>query len=266
MRLLDWLLEAGLVEEERSARGLILRGDVLVNDRPVTSAAHQLAASDLVRLRQGAARIGLKGSRKLRPALQRCGMTVSDLACLDLGASTGGFTTVLLEQGARLVYAVDVGYGLILPQLRADPRVRLLERQNARLLTREQLPEAPQRAVGDLSFVSWAAVLPVVAPLLDPQAELLLLVKPQFELAAAGLGGTLEAGIARQPQLVLDCLQGLYNTWAACQAAPQSVMPCLERGAKGNQEYFVHFKLGQPLPSSSLYDGMVSAALLEAGQ
>jgi len=264
MELLDYLLAAELVADERAGRGLILRGDVLVNERPVTSPRAQVPAEAVVRLRRAAAETELRGARKLRPVAETLGFDCSGKVCLDLGVGSGGFTQVLLERGALRVYAVDVAYGMVALTIRGDPRVILRERTNARLLSRREVPEDIERAVGDLSFISWAAVLPAVAGLLAPQAELLLLVKPQFELAARGRGGMLAAGLVRDMEAVRDSLASLYNTWQAHGLSPQAVRPAAVRGAKGNQEYFVHLKHGKAPPGEQAYGALCAAALAEA--
>jgi len=264
MKLLSYLLDSNLAPDERSARGLIMRGDVLINEQPVTSPAAEIKPEDVVRLRRGSSDTDVsRGAQKLRPVWERVKFDCLGHISLDLGVGTGGFTQVLLEQGARRVYAVDVAYGTIALQLRNDPRVVLLERTNARELTRELVPEVITRVVGDLSFISWTAVLPAVIPLTDADAELLLLVKPQFELAAAGRGAELRDGIVEDLKAARSCLENLYNTWCGHGLAPLAVVPAALRGAKGNQEYFVHLKRSDVI-SLPEYQDLVEAALAEA--
>jgi 23S rRNA (cytidine1920-2'-O)/16S rRNA (cytidine1409-2'-O)-methyltransferase len=264
MRLLDYLLSQGLAPDERSARGLIMRGDVLVNDQPVTSPAAEIDTGSTIRLRSEAHADASRGASKLRPAIERTGFDCAGRVALDLGAATGGFTQVLLEQGAARVYAVDVAYGALAHELRQDPRVVVLERTNARNLVREHLPEPPSAVVGDLSFISWAAVLPTVVPLLADEAELLLLVKPQFELAARGKSELVPGGVVRDAAVIHDCLVGLYNTWVEQALGPQAVVPAAVRGAKGNQEYFVYLQRGKPGLSREGYSARAAEAIAEA--
>jgi len=264
MLLLDYLLATNLAPDERTARGLIMRGDVLVDDRPVTSPAFAVRDGAGVRLRGGANSTDVsRGAGKLRPVAARAGFNCAGLVALDLGVATGGFTQVLLELDARRVYAVDVAYGTVALSIREDPRVVLLERTNARQLTTELIPEPVERVVGDLSFISWHAVLPAVRPLLAEQAELLLLVKPQFELAAAGREDCLEQGIVADPRAGRECLAGLYNGWVEHGFAPRAVIPAALRGAKGNQEYFVYLKTGRAANEAD-YLRLVDNALKEA--
>ena len=266
MRLLDYVLDAGLAADQRSAQGLILRGDVLVNDRPVTSPAAEVREGASVRLRSGIAEGVSRGAGKLKPALERSGMDVAGRICLDLGVSTGGFTSVLLERGAARVYAVDVAYGVTALKLRSDPRVVLLERTNVRALSPALVPVPVMRVVGDLSFISWSAVLPAVVGLLGEGAEALLLVKPQFELAARGLDQLVPAGVVREPAALADCLAHLYNTWVDNRLVPRAVIPSALRGAKGNQEFFVHLVWQGEQGSRQSYGDMVQAAIEEAAR
>lgn len=265
MKLIDYLLEHNLAADARTARGLIMRGDVLVNDRPQTSEHSSVPAGVVVRLRSGANSTDVsRGVLKLRPVVERLGFDCQGLIALDLGVSTGGFTQVLLELGAGRVYAVDVAYGTIDLRLRDDARVVLLERTNARELSKAQVPEPVARVVGDLSFISWAAVLPAVIPLLAPAAELLLLIKPQFELAAQGRGDLLDGGVVRDAATVTNCLASLYNTWQERGLEPQAVVPAGVRGAKGNQEYFTHLVAGRTAGGRAAYTAQVLQAVAEA--
>jgi 23S rRNA (cytidine1920-2'-O)/16S rRNA (cytidine1409-2'-O)-methyltransferase len=262
MKLLDSVLLLGLALDERQARGLIMRGDVLVDDAPVTSPQAVCKPDAVVRLRSGVKPGGsLRGAAKLGPILVASGLEVTGRIALDLGAATGGFTQVLLAAGAARVYAVDVAYGIILAELRADPRVILLERTNARLLTVEHLPEPPELVVGDLSFISWRAVLPAITPLLALSADLLLLVKPQFELAA--LGEDVADGIVSAPADRLRALAGLYNAFADHELAISRVWPAAIPGLRGNQEYFVQARRGGQMLSEAAYQRLIEAALTE---
>lgn len=264
MRLIDYLLASGLIADERTAQGMTLRGDVLVNGRPVTSLAYDVTPEMTVRLKHPVKGDISKGATKLRPVIEQLGLDCAGKLCLDLGVSTGGFTQVLLERGAQRVYAVDVGYGITAMEIRKHPRVVLLERTNARMLTPRLLPERIQVVVGDLSFISWHAVLPAVAPLLAVEAQLLLLVKPQFELAAQGLGHLLDDGVLRDRTALRDCLIGLYNLWVEHGMNPASIIPAAITGAKGNQEYFVQLQTGEMLTDLLAYTALVDTALRES--
>jgi 23S rRNA (cytidine1920-2'-O)/16S rRNA (cytidine1409-2'-O)-methyltransferase len=264
MDLLAYLLEQGLVPDERTAAGLILSGRVLVNERPETSARHKVGPAEVVRIKGQVVAPVSRGASKLEPVLQQIRFTVGGAVALDLGASTGGFTQILLKHDAARVYAVDVGYGILAPELRNDARVVVLERTNARLLTSEQIPDPIDRVVGDLSFIRWQAVLPAVTPLLAPAAELLLLVKPQFELAANSLQDATTGGVIRSGAVLRDCLAELYNVWMDNGLAPLHVVLSPVAGAKGNREFFVHLSLSAPALSRQEYETQAQAAVAEA--
>jgi 23S rRNA (cytidine1920-2'-O)/16S rRNA (cytidine1409-2'-O)-methyltransferase len=238
-----------------------MRGSVLIDDHPVTSPVFEVTENMRVRLRHAPSTDISKGAAKLRPVAGSLALDCAGRVCLDLGVATGGFTQVLLERGAARVYAVDVGYGITAVEIRNDPRVVLLERTNARELTAAQAPEPIQVVVGDLSFISWSAVLPSVRPLLAAQAVLLLLIKPQFELAARGLGHLLDHGVLRDPALARACLNELYNVWVSNGLNPDAIMPAAATGAKGNQEYFVRLATGEATADQAAYEAMAGAAL-----
>ena len=258
------MLASDIAADRRTARGLILSGRVLVSDRPVTSEHSTVKEGQVVRVRGGAKEMVSRGAAKLRPAIERAGFDVAGRVCLDLGVSTGGFTQVLLAAGAARVYAVDVAYGVAAPVIRDDERVVLLERTNARLLTSSIIPEPLERVVGDLSFISWRAVLPAVSKLLAGAAELLLLVKPQFELAARGQRDAVAGGVVEDPGMRRRALAELYETWMSNGLNPLAVFPAALRGAKGNQEYFVHLAAGAGPAGRDGYLRQVSTALEEA--
>ncbi len=175
------LVELGLAPTAQRAQALILAGQVLCDDAPVHKAGDRLPISGVVRLR-GAAPHGYvsRGGMKLAAGLDAFGVNPTGRVCADLGASTGGFTDCLLQRGAAKVYAIDVGYGQLAWSLRQDPRVVVMERTNARLLT--ALPEPAEIVVGDLSFTALAPMLPAIRAICAPGALLVLLVKPQFEV------------------------------------------------------------------------------------
>jgi 23S rRNA (cytidine1920-2'-O)/16S rRNA (cytidine1409-2'-O)-methyltransferase len=263
MRLLESLLERGLAPDERTARGLILSGRVLVDDKPVSSEHAEVSAEQSLRVKGDMSGDLSRGARKLRPATQRAGFDVHGQVCLDLGVSTGGFTQVLLENGAAKVFAVDVSYGVTANEIRNDPRVVLLERTNARELTHGHVPEPAARVVGDLSFISWAAVLPAIVPLLDAGARLLLLVKPQFEIPAELRDEALHGGVISDPRYWVEALYSLSGTWVTNGLQVADVFPSELPGAKGNREFFVLLQLGA-MAQPQQYEQMVERAVAEA--
>jgi 23S rRNA (cytidine1920-2'-O)/16S rRNA (cytidine1409-2'-O)-methyltransferase len=208
---------------------------VLVDDVPVDKPGTRVRAASAVRVRGEDKAYVSRGGEKLAGALDDLGVDPRGRFCLDVGASTGGFTDCLLQRGARGVVAVDVGYGQLDPRLRADPRVHVMERTHVRLLRPEALPEAVELVAVDVAFISLRLVLPRVREL-APGAEVLALVKPQFEVGREHVG---KGGVVRDPALraaavaaVRACAEGLGYEVAG---EAESRLP----GPKGNREVFL---------------------------
>jgi 23S rRNA (cytidine1920-2'-O)/16S rRNA (cytidine1409-2'-O)-methyltransferase len=194
------LVERGLAESRTKAQALILAGQVVVGDQRVDKPGTQVSVDAELRLKGEVLPYVSRGGLKLKAAIDRFGLEVRGRVCADIGASTGGFTDCLLQEGAAHVHAIDVGYGQLHEKLRTDPRVRSRERVNARYLTAEDLPEKVGVAVIDVSFISLTQVLPAVLPFLEPGGLLVALVKPQFEVGREriGKGGVVRDAAARQ--------------------------------------------------------------------
>jgi 23S rRNA (cytidine1920-2'-O)/16S rRNA (cytidine1409-2'-O)-methyltransferase len=190
------LVERGLAESRTKAQALVMAGAVVVGETRVDKPGALVDPALPVRLKEDAApsRYVSRGALKLEKALEVFPVDPGGKACADLGASTGGFTDLLLQRGAAKVYAVDVGYGQLHPRLRSDPRVVVRERENARLLSPERLGERVDLVTGDLSFISLRLVLPAVRALLRPGGHAILLVKPQFEVGKGEVG---KGGVVR---------------------------------------------------------------------
>ncbi len=190
------LVERGLAESRARAQALIMAGAVVAGETRVDKPGALVGRDVPLRVKEGAApqRFVSRGALKLEKALEVLPVDPRGKTCADLGASTGGFTDLLLQRGAAKVYAVDVGYGQLHPKLRADPRVVVRERENARGLTAEALGERVGLVVGDLSFISLRLVLPAVKSILRPGGEAVLLVKPQFEVGKGEVG---KGGVVR---------------------------------------------------------------------
>jgi 23S rRNA (cytidine1920-2'-O)/16S rRNA (cytidine1409-2'-O)-methyltransferase len=198
---LDVLVHArGLAESVKNAQSLILAGQVVVNDQRVDKPGTKIALDAEVRLKGEVMPYVSRGGLKLKGAIDRFSLVVKGATCADIGASTGGFTDCLLQEGATKVYAIDVGWGQLHEKLRRDPRVISKERVNARHLTDAELPEPVQVVVIDVSFISLEAVLPAVLPKLASGGLLIALVKPQFEVEQAQVdkGGVVTDPTARQ--------------------------------------------------------------------
>ncbi|MDP1829722.1 MAG: TlyA family RNA methyltransferase [Archangium sp.] len=198
---LDLLVhERGLAESVTRAQALILAGQVVVNDQRVDKPGTQVPLDAELRLKGEVIPYVSRGGLKLKGALDAFSLDVRGAVCADIGASTGGFTDCLLQEGAVRVYAIDVGWGQLHEKLRRDPRVLSKERVNARHLTDAELPELVRVIVIDVSFISLEVVLPAVLPKLEPGGLLIALVKPQFEVDQASVdkGGVVRDPLARQ--------------------------------------------------------------------
>jgi 23S rRNA (cytidine1920-2'-O)/16S rRNA (cytidine1409-2'-O)-methyltransferase len=235
LRLDTALVERGLFPSRARAQAAVLAGRVQVDGRPVGkagSAVDSEAAFSVVPVQEFVSRGGLK----LAHALDALGMEVAGVSALDLGASTGGFTDCLLRRGAERVIALDVGYGQLDWGLRTDPRVHVVERTNARIVTADDLPWTPDLVTCDLSFISVVTVWPRVAPLLDPEHRALVLVKPQFEVGRGQVGS---GGVVRDPaqraRAVRRVAAAITDAGGTVTGVAGSGLP----GPKGNREVFV---------------------------
>ena len=228
--------DRGLAESRSKAQALILAGEVVAGDHRVEKPGQLLDDSVELRLKAGLKHVS-RGGLKLEHALDHFGLDVRGRVCCDLGASTGGFTDVLLQRGAARVHAVDVGYGQLHPRLRADPRVVVHERVNARALDPSALGELCSAAVADLSFISLRLVLPALVSLLRPEDALCaVLVKPQFEAGRAEVG---KGGVVRDPAVHARVVEEVS---AELRRLGLSVLGSTESplvGPAGNHEFLV---------------------------
>jgi 23S rRNA (cytidine1920-2'-O)/16S rRNA (cytidine1409-2'-O)-methyltransferase len=248
IRLDQLLVQRGLVPSRERARALILAGDVLVGDTPETKAGSRVDTDAPLTLRQPDHPWASRGGLKLAHALDAFGVDATGALALDVGASTGGFTDVLLQAGARRVVAVDVGRGQLDWRLRTDPRVTVLDGVNARYLTPDALP-ADARAFDlvtiDVSFISLRHLLPVARALVAPGGQAIVLVKPQFEAGRPDVG---KGGIVRDPAVHTRVVeevrqQAIRIGWDAVQVVPSPI-----EGAGGNREFLM---LLRPAPDSA---------------
>jgi 23S rRNA (cytidine1920-2'-O)/16S rRNA (cytidine1409-2'-O)-methyltransferase len=224
------LFERGLAESRAQAQALVLAGLVPGYDKPGTQ-VDELTDLTVERPPPYVSR----GGHKLANALDALGVDPRGRDALDVGASTGGFTDVLLQRGAARVIALDVGYGLLHPRLREDPRVTVLERTNARELT--ELPFAPALVVCDVSFISVRKALPPALALAAPGWEALVLVKPQFEAGRADVG---KGGVVRDPAVHARVLREVAEAAQAWGGETAAVVDSGLPGPKGNREFFLH--------------------------
>lgn len=240
------LVSRGLVGTRSRARSLILAGRVRVDgevaDKPGT------AVADGARVEvEAPPPFVSRGGEKLDPVLDAVGVRVRGRVCIDVGASTGGFTDCLLQRGASLVVAVDVGYGQLDWKLRNDERVRVLERTNARHMSAEDLPGdlpgLPDLAVMDASFISAVKLLPALGRVTAPRAEALVLVKPQFE---AGPDRVESGGVVRDGRVRLETVVAVADAARARGWAVAAAVPSPLRGPAGNWECFLYLRRGSP--------------------
>jgi 23S rRNA (cytidine1920-2'-O)/16S rRNA (cytidine1409-2'-O)-methyltransferase len=238
------LLRRGLAPSREKAQAMILAGLVEVDGRRIEKAGTAVDEVADIRVAGPPHPYVSRGGVKLAAALDAFGIDPSGAVCLDVGSSTGGFTDCLLQRGAARVYAIDVGHGQLDSRLRCDPRVVLREKVNARFLAREHVPEPVALATVDLSFISVRLVLPAVVRLLAPGARVVVLVKPQFE---AGRAEVPRGGVVRSEQTrrrVVSEIQA-FSRSESLESIGSIESPI--RGAKGNVEYLVAFRM--PLQS-----------------
>ena len=234
-------MRRGLAASRAEAQRLIAEGGVLVGGIPVQRASTMVKESDAVTVAGDRMPFVSRGGAKLDGALRDLDVTVRGRSWLDAGASTGGFTDRLLQGGATKVIAADVGYGQLDWKLRNDPRVVVLERTNVRNLTRADLPFVPDGVVADLSFISLTVVLPALVVVAAPGADLVLLVKPQFEVGKGKVG---KGGVVRDATLWREALARVVEAATDVGLGLAGATPSRHPGPAGNREFFVHLRAG----------------------
>ena len=239
MRLDLWLVRRGLCSGRERAKEAIRAGQVLVDGSPEVRPARDVAEDALVQLRGETLRYVSRGGLKLEKALAVFEVSPEGKICLDCGASTGGFTDCLLQNGAARVYALDVGSGQLAEKLRSDPRVVNMERFNVRELQPGDLPEKPQLAVADVSFISLRLILPAVSRAIAPEGEILCLIKPQFEAGRSRVG---KKGVVRDSAVHREILEELFLFFPTLGLYPAGLSWSPIRGPEGNIEYLCHLR------------------------
>jgi 23S rRNA (cytidine1920-2'-O)/16S rRNA (cytidine1409-2'-O)-methyltransferase len=229
------LVRRGLVESRAKAQALILAGSVLANEQKVLKPGQLLAGDSQFRLLDQLPYVS-RGGLKLEAALNNFSIDPAGKICIDVGASTGGFTDCLLQRGAARVYAVDVGPSQLDWRLRSDPRVVVMDHTNARYLTPGDLGDRCELAVCDVSFISVTQILPVIPPLLTPDAQIVILVKPQFECGREHVG---KGGIIVDPELHRAACKKVQRGIEA-QGFQTELMESPITGAEGNREFLLH--------------------------
>jgi 23S rRNA (cytidine1920-2'-O)/16S rRNA (cytidine1409-2'-O)-methyltransferase len=249
------LVERGLAPSRERAQAMILAGRVLVEEQKVSKAGHSVADDCAIRLLGSEQRYVSRGGLKLEAALAHWSITLEGAVCMDVGASTGGFTDCMLQHGARSVLAVDTGYGQIDARFRDDPRVRLLEKTNARYLESAQVPEPVEFISMDVSFISATQVLPAVlasafAEKGQPRRELVLLIKPQFEVGRAMVG---KGGIVRSEEAQLGAVEKVRQSVIELGGNEIDVIDSPILGTEGNREFLLHARFSAPEQSKMEY-------------
>jgi 23S rRNA (cytidine1920-2'-O)/16S rRNA (cytidine1409-2'-O)-methyltransferase len=257
------LVRRGLADTEADAASLIAAGRITVGGAPATSANRQVLPDEALLVLGGAPRFVTRAGAKLEAALDRFGLDVTGLRVLDAGASGGGFTDCLVQRGATEVVAVDVGYGLIHERLRADPRVRVVERTNVRTLGRGDLGEPFPLVVSDLSFISLRTVAHNLLAQAAGGASLVVLVKPQFE--ATRTEASRGEGVVRDPEVHRRVLTEVADAFQARGADVVGAAPSPITGSSGNVEFLLHAVAGPgPGPAAEPVPGRCDADLSDA--
>lgn len=235
LRIDNLLVERGLFESRESAQRSVMAGEVKIGEQ-IAAKPSQLVDPDApITVAEPQKYVG-RGGQKLEGALDFFQIDVNGKVALDIGASTGGFTDCLLQRGAAKVYAVDVGHGQMAWKIRNDPRVVVLEKVNARALSREQIPELVDLAVIDVSFISLTLILPPAFDLVTPDGAIVALIKPQFELARQDVG---RGGIVREAALHEKAQQKIVQFAEAAGHRVIGLVPSTITGTDGNQEFFI---------------------------
>ena len=245
------MVDRGFFSSRSKAAAEIMLGNVIVNEEKVTKPGKRYCEDCLIRFKQLSIPFVSRGALKLKGAFDHFNLSVDEKVCVDLGASTGGFTEILLLNGAKKVYAVDVGYGQLDWKIRSDPRVVPMDKTNARYLTKSSFDEAIQFITGDLSFISLTMILPVAQQLLMPEGQGVFLIKPQFELPP----GKNVKGIVRN---VEDRYEAVQKIIAFCDKIGITVVDIFTspiKGSKGNAEYLV--KISLPYQQDQMIDDTI---------
>ena len=239
-RLDKLMVERGLAPSREKAQALIMAGQVVVGEHAAQKAGQQVAAEVAIRIKGEQMPFVSRGGLKLAQGLEAFRIDPAGRIAIDVGASTGGFTDCLLQRGVQQVYAVDVGYGQLAWKLREDPRVVVLEKTNIRHLQPEQLEPLPDLAVIDASFISLSLVLPPTLALLQRPAEVVALIKPQFEVGKGAVG---KGGIVRDPKLHDEVLATMKQLAKELGVELLGICDSPITGADGNREFLMGLRV-----------------------
>jgi 23S rRNA (cytidine1920-2'-O)/16S rRNA (cytidine1409-2'-O)-methyltransferase len=238
-RLDKLLIKRGVLQSRERAKAMIMAGKVLVNQQRVDKPGTLVCKDAEISLKGEDIPFVSRGGLKLEAALNSAQFDVNGLNCLDIGASTGGFTDCLLQRGAECVFAVDVGYGQLAWKLRNDPRVIVIERANIRYLSKDTIPDPVDLATIDVSFISLRIVVPAVMKFLKASSVIFALIKPQFEVGKAHVG---KGGVVRDPALHNAVIEELSQFFQSIHLKCQNVIPSPILGPKGNKEFVMFLR------------------------
>ena len=243
-RLDTALVERVLAQSRQRAQALIMAGKVLVNQQPADKPGSLVSSEDEITVRGEDMPYVSRGGLKLERALEYFAIDVSGRVCLDVGASTGGFTDCLLQNGAEKVFSVDVGYGQLAWKLRQNSRVVVIERTNIRHMSADRIPEPVDLVTIDVSFISLRIVVPAILKFMADSAGIIALIKPQFEVGKGRVG---KGGVVRDPELHREVNERLCDFFLQVGLVSQGIIPSPILGPKGNREFITYLL---PNPSS----------------
>jgi 23S rRNA (cytidine1920-2'-O)/16S rRNA (cytidine1409-2'-O)-methyltransferase len=233
------LLEKGFFQSRQRARAMIMAGKVLVHGQPAIKPGILISKNDRIEIKGNDFPYVSRGGLKLEAALHTLHLDVNDFICLDVGVSTGGFTDCLLQHGARMVYAVDVGYGQLAWKLRQNSRVVVIERTNIRNMSAGAVAHAVDLITIDVSFISLKIVVPAAVKFLKTNGCILALIKPQFEVGKGQVG---KGGVVKDPALHAQVIKSLSGFFAQIGLSCENVSPSPLLGPKGNREFFIFLR------------------------
>jgi 23S rRNA (cytidine1920-2'-O)/16S rRNA (cytidine1409-2'-O)-methyltransferase len=242
------LFERGFAESREKAKALIMSGIVYVNDQKEIKAGRDIKADDVIEVRGSTLKYVSRGGLKLEKAMDSFPISLDGAICMDIGASTGGFTDCMLQNGAIKVYSIDVGYGQLAWKLRSDDRVVNLERTNFRYVTREQIPDEIDFASVDVSFISLKLILPVMYELLKENGEAVCLIKPQFEAGRENVG---KKGVVRDPAIHESVITTITQFANSQKFNVLGLEHSPVKGPEGNIEYLMHLRKCEDIQDSS---------------
>lgn len=240
-RLDAYLVDNGLAGSRERAKTLIMSGIVFVDGQRIDKAGTVISEKAVVEVRGNDLKYVSRGGLKLEKAMQTFPILLNNKICMDIGASTGGFTDCMLQNGAAKVYAVDVGYGQLAWKLRCDERVINLERTNIRYITKEQVPDLIDFASVDVSFISLKLVLPAVKDFLSENAEMVCLIKPQFEAGRENVG---KKGVVRDAKVHIDVVKMIVDFAISIEFDVKGLTFSPVKGPEGNIEYLIYLQKG----------------------